>query len=275
MKIKSNSSELMPALWKSKVGHLTLVFPFFGRRVKIYQAENSTQADFIQKALQTPELAGYFHPLFFTFNRYLLAEWVRGASCDTLPEQDQTRAIDWMVELQSILHSQHLYERDEQAGFDYLDHLENRLLRHAPPEMDPDMIRQLRSLAGSPPVEQSRLSHPDITLRNSVLAQDSGRFKLIDNELFTQSPHFLLDVFNTAFSLAPAPGLRRYYLERYASSQVRFSLRHGWESSLAAAWSLRLAGSHFQAGRLDEGLEVLRHWPEGNQDILEMLAKKQ
>jgi hypothetical protein len=259
MKMREVFTDLRPIVWKSKVGRTTFVFPFIKRKVKIYQAANSTHAIFLKKTFNHSDLAGYFHPILFTFDRCLFAEWVEGVTSEQITDQEKYRAIDWIVDLQSALHSRHLCASDEQAGFDYFDYLNKRILQFAPPGIDPDKIMQLGRIASSPPVRKSCLSHPDVTLRNIVFEKGSGKFKIVDNELLTQSPYFLLDTFNTCYSLRTSTELIGYYLNRYASCPIRFSLHPDWASSLAAAWALRIAGSHFQARMFQTGLEFLDH----------------
>jgi len=275
MKIKSAVNFIKPVIWKSKIGRITFVFPFFKRRIKIYQAENSTQAAFIKRAISLPDLSRYFHPILFSFGRYLFAGWVEGISSEKIADIEKFRLLDWIVDFQSSLHSRSLCVKDEQGGFDYLNYLEKRIVKFAPPGLDLDEIGRLRMVASSPPVEKSGLSHPDVTLRNIVIEKDNGNFRIIDNELLSQSPYFLLDIYNTCYSLYPSKELISYYLNRYASCMIRFSLQPGWESSLAAAWSLRIAGSHFQAGKFQKGIEALEHWDESNLEIIEMIKNSQ
>ena len=275
MKIKNDFNDLKPVIWKSKVGNITFVFPFFKQRIKIFQAANADHAVFLKSTLNHPDLSGYFHPILWTLGRYVFSGWVKGISCETLSNEQKYLVIDWIVTVQTRFHQIALCKHDEEAGLNYLDYLEKRLIRFAPPETDLEKIQKLRVIASSSPVTISSLSHPDMTLRNIVLEESSGNYKIIDNELLTQSPFFLLDIYNTCYSLGPNPELIHHYLDRYSSCQKGFDLQPGWASSLAAAWSLRLAGSHFQAGRYQKGAEVLEHWDAGNQEIVEMIVNTQ
>ena len=268
-------SHWWPTKWKSKIDRLTFVFPFFYRRLKIYQAANSTQASFIKRAIYLPILAGYFHPITYLFNKYILADWVEGVTCDTLSISEKYQVINWISDLQCMLHSIKLCEKDEQAGFSYMDYLEKRIVRFSPPDQNLDQIKQLRKIASSHPVNESRLSHPDVTLRNIVKNNNSGKFILVDNELLSQSPYFLLDIFNTCYNLAPSSELTSYYLDRYSCCQGDFSLQPEWISSLSAAWALRIAGSNFQDGLFQEGRECLDNWDKGYGEILTSLQRKQ
>jgi hypothetical protein len=263
-----------PRVWKSKTGHLTIVLPWFPHSIKIYQADNPTHAEFIKEITFLPKFRNYF-PLILTSSRNsLVAEWVGGVSYAKSTGEEKYRAIDWIIELQTTLHHRRLVENDVDVGFDYLDYLERRIQKYFPPEVDRDMIRQLYSIASSPPVSESRLSHPDITLRNIVLEKKSGNFKIVDNELLTQTRFFLLDIFNTCYSLSPDTEVIHYYLSHYSENLQGIRILPGWELSLAAAWALRIAGSDFQAGRYEMGVRHLENWKDGNNEIIATLGSR-
>lgn len=116
MKIKSVLKDLKPAFWKSKVGHITFVFPCFTRRVKFYQAANATHANFLKKTLNHPDLSGYFHPILWTVDKYIFSGWVEGISCETLSNDEKYRVIDWIASVQACLHQIATCENDEEAG---------------------------------------------------------------------------------------------------------------------------------------------------------------
>jgi hypothetical protein len=271
MKINSIVKYLKPVMWKNKVGHYTFVFPFFNRRIKVYQAANSCHAEFLKKTLNHPEFSRHFHSILLNFNKYLFAEWIEGKSGETITDSEKLWVVDRIASVQASLHQIAICENDKETCFDYLGYLEKRLIRFAPPEMDLDQVTKLLIIASSPPVYRSSLSHPDITLRNTVIENGSGDCKIIDNELLTQSPYFLLDVFNTCYSLYPKSKMIHHYLNRYYSYQNGYRLQPGWETSLAAAWAIRIAGSQFQAKMFQEGFESLEHWFERNQEIVAMI----
>jgi hypothetical protein len=87
-----------------------------------------------------------------------------------------------------------------------------------------------------------------VTPKNLVLEDGTNQLKSVDNELLTCSPAYLLDLFNTHYALARSgDGVAQSYLERYSHCVRELPLPGGWESLFVALWTLRLAGTHFQA----------------------------
>ena len=263
-------------LWKSKIGNTTVVIPFFRRKVKLFQAANHIHAKFIVRTIMNPDFAEYFHPLVFSFDKFILSEWVEGKNCVSVSDEDKIHVIDWVAKVHTHFHQILVSEDDDNViDYCYMDYLISRFNQYAPPGIDKDKINTLINTASSRPVLKPSLSHPDLTLRNIICMSDTGKFKIVDNELLNQSTHFLLDIFNTCYDLRHSPELRSYYLERYSSYQKGFTLLNGWENTLNAAWAIRIAGSLFQQGMIQEGIDRIEEWSKGNEEIIEMIRSKQ
>ena len=268
IKKRPGDTELTPWIWRSKAGRITVIIALPHRRVKVYQAATSKHAHFLRQVLSRPDLAGKFHRLLFTWQRFVAAEWVEGSSLERSSAIELYPVVDWMASFQASLHTESPFAGSDDVGFDYVRWLQSEIFQHAPADADLSPMSELGAVAASAPAQPVGLCHPDVTPGNIIREATTGELKLVDNELLTQSAQFLLDLCNTCYSLRTSPGLMNHYLHQYGSLRGRLYLPNGWQHSLAAAWALRMIATHFRHKDFTQGLELLHGWEQGRDGII-------
>jgi thiamine kinase-like enzyme len=232
----------------SKAGNVSYVGKLENRWVKIYQAFNATHARFIQHVCEHPEVREYFPRVLHRKERYIIVEWIDGKPLTAASIAAEPQLLERLVRMQATLHTHHLPEKE--VGFDYAQFLEERLHRfRAILPLSNSMERILQKVHGLKPSVVSRLSHPDVTPKNLVFQRSSKRLIIVDNELLTQMPGYLIDLLNTYYGLGHLRQLGMQYVALYRQYAQSVQLWEGWDSYLLALWGLRRVGALFQAGK--------------------------
>lgn len=260
----------------SKPGNIIYVGRLETRRVKICQTFNITHARFIQRVCELPEVQDYFPRVLYRKDQYIIVEWIDGKPLTLTSLVAKPQLLEQLVRIQATLHTQQL--RDEEPAFDYVQFLEKRLHQFRAILPLSDSLKQiLETVHNITPSAISRLSHPDVTPSNIVIQKGSGKLKLVDNELLTQSPCYLIDLFNTYYSLRYPRQLGRRYIALYSQYAPNLQLLEGWESYLLALWGLRLIGALFQSGKFARAYQLASQITAGEFDdhpIIKMIKEE-
>ncbi len=264
---------------RGKSGRYGMVIRLGTRKIKLYQAGTRRQARFIQRVTGHSNFSDYFPKTVLTVGKIVASDWVEGVSVHTLPHQEKQPALIWLVNFQVGLHTKSTEPTTSEAGFDYVnDFLVKRFKRYTRQTNFPDLDKIISDAVCGNISAESRLSHPDATFKNIIGCQtNSPTFKMIDNEYLTQSPNYLIDLFNTWYSLQKTPDLAAQYLELYARAMPTITLVDGWDVKLSAIWALRLVGTYLQAKRRDDAVLAVQQWAAGefkNHPVIEMLKRK-
>lgn len=249
----------------SKPGNVIYVGRLGSQRVKIYQTFSATHARFIQRVCERPEVQEYFPQVLHRKDQYIIVEWIDGKPLTTVSLVAKPQLLEQLVCIQATLHTQQIH--DEKPGFDYVRFLEKRLHQfRAILPLSYSLKQILEEVHNATPSAISRLSHPDVTPSNVVIQKGSGKLKLVDNELLTQSPCYLVDLFNTYYSLRHPRQLGMQYVALYRQYISNLQLPEGWDSYLLALWGLRLIGALFQAGDLARAYRLASQIAAGELD---------
>lgn len=249
----------------SKPGNIIYGGKLGTQRVKICQTFNAAHARFIQHVYELPKMHGYFPRVLHRKDQYIIVEWIDGKPLTVVSLVAKPQLLEQLVRMQATLHTQQLH--NEEPGFDYVEFLEKRLHQFRAILPLPDSLKQiLETVHNVTPSAISRLSHPDVTPSNIVIQKGSGKLKLVDNELLTQSPYYLIDLFNTYYSLRHPRQLGMQYVALYRQYVPNVQLLESWDSYLLALWGLRLVGALFQAGKLARAYRVASQIAAGEFD---------
>jgi thiamine kinase-like enzyme len=260
----------------SKPGNVIFVGKLGNQRVKICQVFSAAQARFIQRVCELPRLQEYFPRVLHRKGRYIITEWINGKPLTRVSLFAKPELLEQLVRMQATLHTHQLPSGE--AGFDYVQFLEKRLDQFRAILPLPDGLAQiLDTVRTTAPSAILRLSHPDISLGNVVIQKGSGKLKSVDNELLTQSPCYLIDLFNTYYRLRYPRQLGTEYVHLYREHIPELKLLEGWDSYLLALWGLRLIGALFQAGDFSLAYRVSSQIVAGELDdhpVIEMLREE-
>lgn len=243
----------------SKMGHLSWAGCLANRPVKIYQTVSPAHADYIERVSKDSVLGRYFPRVICRWEEYLVVEWIEGIAPRLSKGVKGENLIEEIAEMQAALHSHTLPAEPE--SFDYATYLQNRLRHYLGPFAQSETICQLLNTVQhyvANPVSV-RVSHPDITPTNLVIENATGRLKVIDNEMLTQSWYYLIDLFNTYATLVDSEDLADQYINLYwkAGGDIATLLEH--RRFFLALWSLRIISSALQAGDLCKALGLEEH----------------
>ena len=241
----------------SKVGHLSWVGSLGEQPVKVYQVFGPSHAVYIERVSEHPVLGEYFPKVICRKNEYLVVEWVDGRPLSPREVLRKSHLIHQIAHLQVVLHAESADMNINVATFDYIAYLEKRLYRYLGPFVPDNAISQmLQEVHGYACALKPKVSHPDVTPRNLVIQTGTGKLKVVDNELLTQSWYYLIDLFNTYASLGESQRLAEQYIEAYhrAGGDLTPLLDHS--SFFLAVWGLRVVGAMLQAGDVERAFHL-------------------
>jgi hypothetical protein len=233
------------------------------RPVKIYQTSSPAHADYIEQVSRHPVLGRYFAEVFYKQREYLVVEWVPGATLRAPAVARKPQVLEEIVNLQTTLHGHTLAV--ETGAFDYLSYLQDRLWRYLGPFARNQGIRRMMEICEEYTFSDiaRRVSHADITPANLVVQRGTGRLKVVDNELLTQSCYYLIDLFNTHASLGGSQDLANCYVNLYCKLGGDPTLLLEHRSFFLAVWGLRLVGAKLQAGHVAEAFQLVERIDSG------------
>jgi thiamine kinase-like enzyme len=259
----------------SKAGNIAYVGKLGNQRVKICQTFSAAHARFIQRVCERSELQEYFPRVLHRKDQYIIVEWIDGKPLTAVSLIAKPQLLERLVRIQVALHTQ---LHDEEPGFDYVQFLEKRLHQFRAILPLSDSLKQiLEKVHSATPSAISRLSHPDVTPNNIVIQKSSGKLKLVDNELLTQSPCYLIDLFNTYYTLRHLRQPAMQYVALYGQYAPNLQLLEDWDSYLLGLWGLRLIGTRFQAGKLAQAYRLASQIAAGEFDdhpIIRMIQEE-
>lgn len=250
----------------SKIGRVSWSAIMDGNPVKIYECCDEAQALFIESVSNHSSLRSYFPKCLMRIEKYLVAEWVQGEQVTWRRIGQAPELLAQIAKMQALMHMTVL-EGNDNNGFNYVAFLKNRLERYAGIVPLSRTVERIYDLVdGSGPPEIKRVSHPDVTANNLIIEESTGILYLVDNESMTQNKYYLIDLFNTYFSMGSSD-MRSELLEQYLTVYAQ----HGGDLSYLvlhqdffhALWYLRLIGSLLQSGRIEAALKLAQQYSDG------------
>jgi len=250
----------------SKAGRLAWVAQMDGQPVKIYECHNETQAIFIESVSDHILLRNFFPACLMRNGKYLVVKWIKGKEITRKQVMHDKRILDQIAHMQASIHSQSM-DMSESTGFSYIDYLKTRLERFKGVfPLDQAIQRIYATIDKSADLVEQRISHPDLTPINLILEDGTGSLKIIDNELLTQNPYYLIDLFNTyhGFGKRARNRISERYLRGYGDNGGDLSVLIEHEHFFNTLWYLRLIGTYLQSGAVDKAFRLAQEYVQGS-----------
>lgn len=252
-------------LGKSKAGRLSWSAYLNDSPVKIYECFSDEHAQFIEDVSINPELSEHVPVCLHRAENMLVVEWVQGKQVTWRKARRTPELLLRIAKLQAVIHSQEIRPDGTEIGFDYLSFLKQRMLSHQGIfPLEPVFERLEIDFGSTDWFSFSGLSHPDVTADNLIIDSETGKLKLVDNELVGQNQYFLVDLFNTHKSMRKFErSLIRPYLEAYIRYGGDLSPLYDQEQVFNAIWSIRLIGSALQKGAIRQAYQTAQMYCAG------------
>ena len=261
-----------------KVGMLSWSASMGEKRVKIYECRSAEQARFIEQLSNDDRFRDYLPECYYRKNEFLVVEWVEGRSVTWSDFINDSQLMDKMTAVHHRFHVQAVdYWPDEKCYFfDYLESRFNRFRNVLP--LDDFVSRVMNILQEDMPRNPLKLSHPDVTPVNVIYDGKTQKFKAIDNDLFTQTSYYLVDLFTTQRSMSGLPEeVLREYLVSYLNNGGNLAPLINHESFFNALWTYRLVGTSLQEGLEEKGVMLARRFLDGTlptHPVIETIRKQ-
>jgi hypothetical protein len=178
----------------TKVGRLSFRGVFEGKKVKVYSPHSAAQVE-LRRAVETLSLSSFAFPeLVASDDQFVVEEWITGEGLKQASNSHTCRMIDELHSATGQLDGQWR----EDPSFCYLeDYLINRLARWQGVSQISAFCKLWKSrLEGVGGVLDTKLCHPDLTLRNTVTCKKTGKAYVVDNELLGVGCGWILDWHN-------------------------------------------------------------------------------
>jgi hypothetical protein len=247
-----------------KVGMLSWVGEMGDSQVKIYECRSESQARFIEALSNDERVARYLPRCYARERAFLMVEWVDGSSVSWSSLTNDSKLMDQMAAIHASFHQLNIdYWPDEKCYF--FDYLESRFerFRNVLP-LDHFVDKVFSVLKDDLPKTEARLSHPDITPVNVVVDDSTGTLKAIDNDLFTHTHYFLIDLFIVHRSIGAenVAGIMKEYLSHYKKNGGNLEMLLQHEAFFNALWTYRVVGTLLQENKVQDALNVAQYYLE-------------
>jgi hypothetical protein len=233
----------------TRAGRLSLAGLCEGRKVKVYSAHSRRQIE-LRLALQDAYQGTLRFPAVIACSDHLVVEeWVDGT---TLANADMPARESAMAAVQRFIRENHDSPALNALAQEFADafcYFEHYLLARIGPWLHWDNTRafveswkaEYISLQSGIPV---RVSHPDLSRCNIVIATDTRELYVVDNELIGSGRGWILDCRNSLLgksgasdAVCPDERVPPDFIER--------------------SWKLRQLGKHLNLGNVEEAYAIL------------------
>jgi thiamine kinase-like enzyme len=263
---------------RSKVGRLSWRAAIDGQPVKIYECHSESHAALVETVSANRSLQKHFPTWIMRFGKYVVAEWVQGEQLSAKQLVKDKGVLNQMAGLQALIHSQDSTQPFDDDSFKYMDYLKCRLQRYKGLIPIDDAIEKIYLVLEEAKLDEHRISHPDLTVSNLIVAEESGTLKIIDNELLSCNQYYLIDLLNTYYSLHRVIDQAQLisYLTCYVENGGNLRQLIDREEFFHALWYLRFIGSSLQAGDVGKAFHIAHRYAAGDieEHILIKLAKE-
>jgi len=249
-----------------KVGMLSWVASMDGSKVKVYECRSVKHAKFIEELSNDERISQYLPKCLFRKNEFVIVEWVEGRMVTWKEISQEQKLMSQMSNIHSSFHSLSTEYWPAEKCY-LLDYFENRFNRFRSVLPVDEFVDRIFSIFNekTPTVTES-LSHPDITPVNVIVDRVSGEMKVIDNDLFTQSSYYLIDIFTTYRSIGidrPNDILKKY-LSLYIEQGGELWPLVDFEDFFQALWCYRVVGTCLQEGNIQQALDTVDSFLQKN-----------
>ncbi|HNT64415.1 MAG TPA: hypothetical protein PKN04_01400 [bacterium] len=236
-------------LGHSKGGRISWQGRIGDRKVKVWQLFSIDQAKFVEFVCAQPAFSDFFPQIIAQIDDYLVVDWINGADLFKTKQYARQDIIDLVAKMQVAFHRFAVPEEFANSGFDYIEHLTDRLHRFLGPiKIPPAVARLIDFVKETPLSSRPKLSHADVTPKNIIPDSTSGRLKLIDNEFLTCNRCCLVDIFNTYRSIRHNQETARSYLAAYQENGGDLQPILANRQFYLALWGLRIVVTTIQGG---------------------------
>lgn len=242
---------------RSKSGNDSFRVVLKNRSLKCYESWTSRHAQrvaVISNTLINNDIP--FPKVFFTQNRYVVAEWIEGTCLDKMISMFDKNLLRMLVEYQSRIHNCP-YPKEialDSDDYSYIDFLLVRLLLMSNDYVPKGVLIKIIEIFNKEKLKLNlRITHPDFTLRNIVFW--NGTFVLIDNETLNVDKGYEYDILNTykmGLSYLNSE-FRENYIKLYSNYGSLGTLKNH-NNFWNIIWQIRMAGKFFQEGNSKMGL---------------------
>lgn len=247
-----------------KVGMLSWVGEMGGSRVKIYECRSEGQAKFIEALSNDERVARYLPRCYARERAFLMVEWIEGSSVSWNSLTKDSKLMGQMSAIHANFHQLNIdYWPDEKCYFfDYLESRFERFRNFLP--LDDFVDKVFSVLKDDLPRPEARLSHPDITPVNVIVDDSTGTLKAIDNDLFTHTHYFLIDLFIVHRSIGSenAEVIMQNYLSHYKKHGGNLEMLVQYEAFFNALWTYRVVGTLLQENKINDALSTAQYYLE-------------
>jgi len=228
----------------TKIGLPSFYGFYGGKKVKLYGVIDKAQVD-IRRAIKMLHGGLLLPNIIATEGRFIVQEWIEGTIGTELRDKDLdrlNRLFHQYFKNQFTAPDQKLNFCQEME-FDYLSYLEKRLS----PWLFINEIKIFREYSLNLYVKwkkiiPGRIHHSDLTLANIVLHHKSDEFYIIDNELLNFGPGWILDYYNSNFSMS--------------NNSIWLDVYKKYSEFIDITWALRKVGSRLLNGNLKSAIEI-------------------
>ena len=245
----------------NKAGCLSWLALLDGKRVKIYECHSDSHAEFIKNVTNLPLLKLYFPNCLMRIGSFLVADWIKGKPVTRPDLRNNKKLLCRIAKIQALFHTFPIETFKLHSDFDYLVYLKNRLNKYIGILPISEEIKILFSdIDCTACFIDKHLSHPDITAVNLIIEDKTDILKIIDNELLIQDNYFLIDLFNTHYSLGNNVKTEHLfsYLKAYIGNGGDISPLMENQKFYCSVWKIRILGSMLESGSLKQAFALAK-----------------
>ena len=208
-----------------------------GRKVKVYESFNSNQIK-LRKKLGTKlkKEDVLFPPLLASDGNFIVEEWIKGKTLSEIKPDILEKHSGRLINFLEKIHFDSDFNKIANSYKDSFCYLSDYLIRRLKPWRKWIPVEKLLIAWNEADLEtektiKPRISHPDLSLSNIILAPDE-KIYIVDNELIGTGKGWLLDERNSFFR-------GKVYPKKLLDSTKKF---------YSLSWKLRLVGSAIDEG---------------------------